>query len=62
MAVVIMSLIVIILLLVLFGWTWHSLGSIEKTTKIACIIGGLVVVYIITFIIYRKLTSQVLST
>lgn len=53
MAVVIMSLIVIILLLVLFGWTWHSLGSIEKTTKIACIIGGLIVVFIITFVIYN---------
>ena len=53
MAVVIISLIVIILLLVLFGWTWHSLGSIEKTTKIACIIGGLIVVFIITFVIYN---------
>ena len=53
MAVVIMSLIVIILLLVLFGWTWHSLGSIEKPTKIACIIGGLIVVFIITFVIYN---------
>ena len=53
MAVVIMSLIVIILLLVLLGWTWHSLGNIEKPTKIACIIGGLVVVYIITIVIYN---------
>ena len=53
MTIVIMSLIVIILLLVLFGWTWHSLGSIEKTTKIACIIGGLVVVFIITFVVYN---------
>ena len=53
MAVVIISLIVIILLLVLFGWTWHSLGNIEKSTKIACIIGGLIVVFIITFVIYN---------
>lgn len=53
MVVVIMSLIVIILLLVLFGWTWHSFGKIKKTTKIACIIGGILVVYIITLVIYN---------
>lgn len=53
MTVMIISLIVIILLLVLFGWTWQSLGSIEKPTKIACIIGGLIVVFIITFVIYN---------
>lgn len=53
MAVVVISLIVIVLLLVLFGWTWNSLGNIEKTTKIACIIGGLIVVFIITFVIYN---------
>ena len=50
---VIISLIEIILLLVLLGWTWHSLGNIEQPTKIACIIGGLVVVYIITLVIYN---------
>ena len=53
MAVVIMSLIVIILLLVLFGWTWHSLGNIEKPTKVICIIVGILIVYIITLIIYN---------
>ena len=46
-------LIVVILLLVLLGWTWHSLGGIKKSTKYACIVGGLIVVYIITFIIYN---------
>ena len=46
-------LIVVILLLVLLGWMWHSLGSIEKSTKCVCIVGGLIVVYIITFIIYN---------
>lgn len=53
MAVVIMSLIVIILLLVLFGWTWHSLGNIEKPKKVICIIVGILIVYIITLIIYN---------
>lgn len=49
----IMILIVVILFIVLIRWMWHSLGSIEKTTKCTCIVGGLVVVYIITFIIYN---------
>ena len=49
----IMILIVVILFIVLIRWMWHSLGSIEKSTKCACIVGGLVVVYIITFIIYN---------
>ena len=52
MTVVIIS-IIVILFLVLLGWTWHSLGSIEKPTKFVCIVGGLVVVYIITLIIYN---------
>ena len=46
-------LIVVILFLVLLRWMWHSLGNIEKSTKCACIVGGLVIVYIITFIIYN---------
>lgn len=50
---IVMTLIVIILFLVLLRWMWHSLGSIEKKTKYICIVGGLVVVYIITFIIYN---------
>ena len=39
--------IIIILLLVLLGWTWHNLGTIENKTKIICIVSGLVIVYII---------------
>lgn len=46
-------LIIVILFLVLIGWMWNSLGNIEKLTKCICIVGGLVVVYIITFIIYN---------
>lgn len=53
MVTVIMSLILIILLMVLLGWTWHSLGNIENITKIACIIVGIIVVFIITFAIYN---------
>lgn len=49
----IIILIVVILLLVLLRWTWHNLGSIENSAKYTYIVGGLVIVYIITFIIYN---------
>ena len=44
--------IILILLLVLLSWSWHSLGNIEKKTKVAIIVGGLVIVYLITFVIF----------
>ena len=44
--------IIAIFALVLIAWMWNSLGNIEKTTKIACIIGGIIIVYILTFIIF----------
>ncbi len=44
--------IILILLLVLLSWLWHSLGDIEKKTKVAIIVGGLVIVYLITFVIF----------
>ena len=44
--------ILIILLIVLISWIWNTLGTIEKTTKIKCIISGLTIIYIITFILY----------
>lgn len=49
----VIGLIVVILFLILLRWMWHSLGNIEKPTKCICIVAGLVVVYIITFIIYN---------
>ena len=42
-----------IIFLVLIGWMWHSLGNIETLTKIGCIVGGLIAVYILTFIIFN---------
>ena len=45
--------IIIILFLVLLGWMWSSLGNMEKKTKSVCIIIGLGVMYILTFIIYQ---------
>ena len=45
--------IIIVMFLVLLGWTWSSLEDIEKSKKIEYIIVGFVVVYIITIIIYQ---------
>lgn len=45
--------IIVIMFLVLLAWVWHSLGNIEKTTKIKCIIIGFIIVYILTFIIFN---------
>ena len=45
--------IVIVLFLVLLKWMWNSLGNIEKSKKNTYIIAGLVITYIITFIIYN---------
>ena len=42
-----------IIFLVLIGWMWQSLGNIETKTKIGCILGGLIAVFILTFIIYN---------
>lgn len=45
--------IIAVLFLVLVCWMWNSLGNIEKTTKITYMVGGLIIVYIITFVIYN---------
>ena len=44
---------IVILSLVLLGWTWVSLGNIEKQKKILYIICGIFITWIITFIIYN---------
>lgn len=44
--------ILVILLLVLISWMWNTLGTIEKSTKIKCIIIGLIILYLFTFILY----------
>lgn len=49
---VIVVIAIIILFLVLLAWTWQSLGNIDNSKKIKFIVGGLIIVYIITFIIY----------
>lgn len=44
--------IIAIMFIILIGWTWSSLGNVNKKQKIIYIICGIVVVYIFTSIIY----------
>lgn len=37
---------------ILIAWTWHSLGFIEKNKKVLLIIGGIILIGIITLIIF----------
>ena len=34
-------------------WTWHNLGSIEKPKKVAFIIIGLLITYLLTMLLYN---------
>lgn len=46
-------LITILVYIILIVWTWHNLGFIEKTKKIAFIVIGILLTYIITQIIFQ---------
>lgn len=51
-----MTLIILIttaIYLLLFVWTWHSLGFIEKTKKVAIILIETFVMYILTLVIFQ---------
>lgn len=50
---IITTIITIVMFLILIGWTWNSLGSVENIKKIIYIISGIVIVYILTFVIYN---------
>ena len=49
----IVFIIIAISALVLIVWLWHNLGIMEAKTKITCMLGGLAIIYILTFIIYN---------
>ena len=50
---IVILMIILVLFLVLVGWMWNSLGSIEKKTKFVCMACGLVFVYVLTFVIFN---------
>ena len=51
MAFIIM--IAIAIYFILIAWTWHSLGMIEKNKKTIYIFVGIIIMYIITFIVFQ---------
>ena len=42
-----------LILIVSIIWVWHNLGNIEKKYKVAFIVAGNVIMYILTLIIYN---------
>ncbi|MBP3801675.1 MAG: hypothetical protein J6I85_06625 [Clostridia bacterium] len=51
---------VISVFLILLSWTWHNLGNIEKSKKVAIIIVLLLLIYIITLIIFNISQKDIL--
>ncbi len=43
----------IVIYFVLFAWTWQSLANIEKPKKVAIILIGIFVIYLITLIVFQ---------
>lgn len=43
----------------LIAWTWQSLGFIEKTKKVAFILIGMILMYLITLIVFQITKGEV---
>lgn len=44
---------IIVIFFVFISWTWHNLGSIDRTRKVLILIISLIVLFIITFILFN---------
>ena len=44
---------IMLLFVVSIVWTWHNLGNIEKPNKLAFIIIGLLIAYLLTMLLYN---------
>ncbi len=44
---------VILIFVISIVWTWHNLGNIEKPRKVAFIIIGLLITYLVTMLLYN---------
>ena len=51
---------VIAAFLILLSWTWHNLGNIEKSKKVAIIIILLLLIYIMTMFIFNISQKDIL--
>ncbi len=49
----VIMIVAILIFIISIVWVWHNLGNIERPRKIAFIIIGLVIIYLITLIIYN---------
>lgn len=49
----------IILYAVVIAWTWHNLGEIDKVKKVAVILIGIIVMYIISLTIFYISKGQI---
>ena len=48
----VIMIVAILIFIISIVWVWHNLGNIERPRKIAFIIIGLAIIYLITLIIY----------
>ena len=51
--------VVTVLYAVIIGWTWSSLGDIERTKKILIIGIGILVIYLITLLLFNISKNQI---
>ncbi len=51
--------VIIAIFLILIGWSWHNLGSLEKGKKIGTIIVELIIIYLLTLIIFNISTNGI---
>ena len=49
----VIMIVAILIFIISIVWVWHNLGNIERPRKIAFIIIGLAIIYLITLIIYN---------
>ena len=49
----------ILIFVVSMIWMWHNLGNIEKPRKVAFIIIGLLIMYVLTVILYNMCSSHI---
>ena len=51
--------ILIAIVLVMISWTWHNLGEVDKSKKIATIIISFLIVFLLTLIVFNISTNGV---
>ena len=55
----VIMIVAVLIFIISIVWIWHKLGNIEKPTKVAFIIIGLLIMYIFTVILYNFSSSNI---